>query len=190
MVKLGIIVEGHSDKIFVESHNFQSFCRDLNIDVIDVINATGNGNLCSANISQYITEMKLESSPDKTLIIADLDPELCAPCITKRRERIGQDADYIVIARNAIESWFLADIHFMQSFFSESISIDISEGCETFTDPFAKLKELNQEFNNRGLRNKKQFMKRNCEQLDLNNSAAYSQSAQYLLDKLNTISNP
>ncbi|WP_367154348.1 hypothetical protein [Methylomonas sp. HYX-M1] len=49
-------------------------------------------------------------------MLADLDPEKCAPCISKRKEIIGNDnIDLVVIARKAIESWFLADTEAMKS---------------------------------------------------------------------------
>lgn len=188
MVKLGIVVEGHSDKLFVESPSFVDLCRSLNIEVMDVFNATGNGNLCSANIELYIKELGSHAEIDQILVLADLDPEACAPCITKRKERIGDSADKIVIIRNAIETLFLADHDFLKKNFHSSIPSSLCETCESILDPFEKLSELNLTYKKRGLKSKKQFMKRNGRHLNLIKAAKHSASAQYLLNKLESIS--
>ncbi len=190
LVNIGIVVEGHCEKIFVESDLFKRLCQNQNIHIIQTLNATGNGNLCSHNIQLYISELRQNPKIDQILVLADLDPETCAPCITQRKERMGQNhngADYIVIARNAIESWFLADLPFLQQFFKKDIPIEIPQNCEQERDPFQKIKSLNLSYNSRGLRNKKQFIKRNCNVLNLNNSAKHSPSAAYLLTTLQNI---
>lgn len=189
MVNIGLVVEGHSEKIFVESDNFIDFCNSLNINIVDTYNASGNGNLCSTNIKPLLDNLKAKhTNIDITLVLADLDPEICAPCITRRKERIGNHADYIVIARNAIEAWFLADNELLSNLFGTSISNQISINCEQCENPFGKLKELNTTYNGRGLRNKKQFIRRNIENLDLYRAAENSASAQYLINTLNQIS--
>jgi len=188
MVKIGIVVEGHSEKIFVESTMFQTLCRELDIQVIDTLNAGGNGNLCCHNIQPYVTQLQTDATIQTILVLADLDPETCAPCITKRKERMGASPDHIVIARNAIEAWFLADYAFLQNQFSSEVPIQTARQSESEPDPFHKLKELNQLYKNgRGLNNKKQFMKRNSNRLNLQNAAQHASSAAYLLTTLQQI---
>ncbi len=118
MVTVGFVVEGASDKKLVESQSFHDWLKqDYQLQVIDqVVDVQGNGNLCSRNISLYVNLLKKQHNPDKIVVLADLDPEKCAPCITKRKEIIGSDnIDLVVIARKAIESWFLADTDAMKS---------------------------------------------------------------------------
>ncbi len=159
LVNTGIVVEGHCEKIFVESDLFKKLYQNQNIHIIQTLNAAGNGNLCSHNIQLYISELRQNHS----------------------------GADYIVIARNAIESWFLAVLSFLQQFLKKDISIEIPQNCEQERDPFQKIKSLNLSYNSRGLRNKKQFMKRNCNVLNLKNSAKYSPGVAYLLTTLQNI---
>ena len=47
---------------------------------------------------------------DRIVVLADLDPSLKVQCITARKNQIDSEAvDLVVVARKAIESWFLAD---------------------------------------------------------------------------------
>ena len=52
---------------------------------------------------------KRQASPQKVVVLADLDPDDCVPCIQRRKEIIQGDEvsgiDVIVIARGALESW-------------------------------------------------------------------------------------
>lgn len=187
MVNIGVVVEGHSEKIFIESDYFKQLCGSLNIQVHHVLNAAGNGNLCNANIQPLIEELRANTEIQQVLVLADLDPEICAPCITQRKERMGTLADHIVIARNAIEAWFLADHDFLKRQFGSSVPLNISQNCESYDNPFSKLAELSQIHKNRGLRNKKQFMKRSCAQFDLYRAAQHSPSAEYFLSKLQSL---
>lgn len=182
-----MVVEGHSDKLFAESKMFENYCGNLGIKIEQIINAGGNGNLCGTGIKDFIDELRENAHIQRVLVLADLDSEACAPCITKRKERIGNEADYIVIAKNAIESWFLADHEFLKTYISDEIDIEHSQRSEQELDPFGKLKSLREQYGSRGLRNKKQFMKRSRENFSLDNAAIHSDSARYLIKTLNAI---
>jgi len=84
--------------------------------VLPTVDAGGNGQLCSRKITAFVDKLKIQAkNPDKVVVLADLDPDRCAPCISKRKEIIGNDGiDLIVIARKALESWFLADMEAMR----------------------------------------------------------------------------
>lgn len=117
MVKIGFVVEGDSDEFLPLSPIFRKWLNDeCNIEVVDpIVNAGGNGNMCSRNIGVFVEKLRIQACPDKVVVLADLDPEKCAPCIGKRKEIIGHDnIDLVVIARKAMESWFLADTEAMQ----------------------------------------------------------------------------
>jgi len=128
MVTVGFVVEGASDKLLIQSNLFRSWLHEeCDMKVVDpVVDASGGGNLCSRNIETLVERLRIQSAPDKIVVLADLGPDACAPCISKRREIIGSAGiDLIVIARKAMESWFLADTEAMcrwtedEAFFEE-----------------------------------------------------------------------
>lgn len=144
MVTVGFVVEGASDKKLVESQSFRDWLKqDYQLQVIDhVIDVQGNGNLCSRNISLYVNLLKKQHNPDKIVVLADLDPEKCAPCITKRKEIIGNDnIDLVIIARKAMESWFLADTEAMKSWTRQSRFFE-EYPEKTPSMPWERLKEI------------------------------------------------
>lgn len=104
MVTVGFVVEGPSDKKLVESESFQRWMP------------AATANCSSRKITAFVDKLKIQAkNPDKVIVLADLDPDRCAPCISKRKEIIGNDGiDLIVIARKALESWFLADTEAMR----------------------------------------------------------------------------
>jgi len=117
MVTVGFVVEGPSDRILVESELFQAWLReDCGLDLAPpVVDAGGKGQMCNRKIGAFIQTLRTRANPDKVVVLADLDPDSCAPCISKRKEIIGhQGIDLVVIARKAMESWFLADTQAMR----------------------------------------------------------------------------
>ena len=141
---VGFIVEGDSEKILVESEAFQNWLHDHCGLVVanPVVNAGGNGALCSPKISSYVKSLKLQAAPDKIVVLADLDPEECAPCITRRKEIIGmQGVDLIVIANKAPESWFLADNEAMRKWTGDSEFTEENPE-KTRQMPWDRLKEI------------------------------------------------
>lgn len=144
MVTVGFVVEGASDKKLVESQSFRDWLiQDCQLQVIDqVVDVGGNGNLCARNIAFYVNLLKKQHNPDKVVVLADLDPEKCAPCIAKRKEIIGsENIDLVIIARKAIESWFLADTDAMESWTKRSSFFE-EYPEQTFSMPWERLKEI------------------------------------------------
>ena len=144
LVTVGFVVEGASDKKLVESLSFREWLKqDYKLEVIDpIVDVGGNGNLCSRNISLYVNLLKKQHNPDKIVVLADLDPEKCAPCITKRKEIIGNDnIDLVIIARKAIESWFLADTEAMKSLTKQGRFFE-EYPEQTPSMPWDRLKEI------------------------------------------------
>ncbi len=144
MMTVGFVVEGASEKRLVESELFQKWLReDCNLEVIDpVVDAAGNGNMCSRNIGAFVKNLRTRTSPDKVVVLADLDPDTCAPCVQKRKTIIGcQGIDLVAIAKKAIESWFLADTKAMCQWLGDNTFCEVDP--ETLTGmPWNRLKEL------------------------------------------------
>jgi hypothetical protein len=84
LVTVGFVVEGPSDKKLIESSYFQNWLRQEYQLLVagQPIDAGGNGNMCSRLIGTYVSLLKKQANPDKIVVLADLDPESCAPCIT------------------------------------------------------------------------------------------------------------
>ncbi len=144
MVKVGFVVEGDSDEFLPRSKLFREWLRsECKMELVDpVVNAGGNGNMCNRKIGIFVEKLKIQAKPDKIIVLADLDPDQCAPCIEERRKIIGDNGiDLIVIARKAIESWFLADTEAMQRWSGDKSFYEpdpeIMEGM-----PWDRLKEI------------------------------------------------
>jgi hypothetical protein len=122
MIKVGFVVEGVSDKKLIESPGFKKWAKQAcGLEILDeVVDAGGNRNLCSQKIEIYVQKLMIQAQPDKIVVLADLDPEECVPCITERKKMIGQkNIDLVVIARKAMESWFLADTQAMRKWLGD-----------------------------------------------------------------------
>jgi hypothetical protein len=189
MVTVGFVVEGDSDEFLPQSPAFRAWLRDeYQLEVLDpVVNAGGNGNLCSHKIGVFVEKLKIQASPDKLVVLADLDPGQCAPCIEARKQLMGApEVDLVVIARKAIESWFLADTEAMRRW----------SGNDTFYDPepevmtgmpWDRLKQVGRE-RGRGPGSKIAFARKfiRDHQFDVRRAASHPNcpSARYFVEKL------
>lgn len=115
MVKVGFLVEGSTEKKLVESPSFRDWARNsCGIEVVDPV-AVAEGPLSPGRVADLAGNLKLAGHPDKIVILVDLDPDEAVPCITERKIRIGSaGADLVLIAKPAIEAWFLADTEAMR----------------------------------------------------------------------------
>jgi hypothetical protein len=160
MVNVGFIVEGDSEAILIKDISFLTFLQSLNIHSSKdlVINAEGKNNL-------------YHPSADFTFI--------------KRKVKGWID---ILIAKQALEVWYLADNDTLSNYLQRKI-IQINNP-ESFLFPFEEIKSLRQQYLNRGIADKKILTKDMIKSgFTLQNAAAHPQcfSAQYFLSKLSVI---
>lgn len=151
MVKVGFIVEGATEKIIIESPQFQAFLnRQGYILAEPVIDATGGGNLLPHNIEEFIERVKI-ANPDKIFILTDLEEELS---IENVRQRIKHsEIETIFVAVKAIESWFLADTQAMIKFLKfDDFWEEFPE--QTPSKPWDRIKEIINQLNVRGVGSK------------------------------------
>jgi hypothetical protein len=121
MVKVGFICEGKTETVILFSNSFQELLRSLNLELVNVIDATGCGNLLPHNISGYISSLELQGV-EQIFILTDLDSELC---ITSTKNRINpRIEDIVIVAAKQIESWFLACIEAMKGLLIICLSIN------------------------------------------------------------------
>ncbi|NOR69285.1 MAG: hypothetical protein GQ532_06245 [Methylomarinum sp.] len=195
MVTVGFIVEGVSDKKLIESTTFQCWAEQTyQLKIINpVIDAGGNGNMCSRLIERYVVLLQKSVNPDKIVVLADLDPEKCAPCIKKRKEIIGtQGIDLVIIARKAMESWFLADTVAMSKWTKNNEFYEHMPE-ESAAMPWDRLQEIGEESIGRGPGTKVGFARKfiNQYQFDVTRAAGHPNcpSAKYFVDKLALLAN-
>jgi hypothetical protein len=141
MVKVGFVVEGYCEKILLESSNFRDWAEQNSIQICDpIINACGGGNLCQKNIEASITECRLLANPDKIMVLTDLE---CDPCVTATKARIGNGTiDQIIVAKKALEAWFMADTEAMRRWFKNDDFQGEPKPENTLGMPWDSLKEI------------------------------------------------
>jgi hypothetical protein len=188
MVSVGFVVEGDCEEIFVKSGHFRNWTAQHGIEICKVVNTRGRGNLCPQNINTSIANCRLVI-PDKILILTDLD---CEPCITAVKARIGDGGvDQIVVAKKALEAWFLADTAAMRCWLKNEDFPGEPTPEETAKMPWERLKEIGRNYHKtkRGPgSNKKKFTRDMINQFGFSIERAANHlkcpSAKYFLEKL------
>ena len=195
MVTVGFVVEGASESLLVESELFQTWLREeCNLEVVDrVVDVKGNGNMRARNIEDHVRLLRQETNPDKVVVLADLDPEKQVPCVQARKKIIGsQGIDLIVIAKKAMESWFLADTEAMRRWLGDDTFCEVNP--ETLTGkPWDRLRELGGKKGSGPGKSKPRFVKRFiCDHgFDVRRAAQHTQcpSARYFVERLCALGN-
>ena len=136
MVKVGFICEGETEKIIVDSGDFKNILAANNLQLVNAIDATGNGNLLPKNINPFIESLK-DDGAEKIFILTDLDKDVC---LTKTKERISAlETVIVVIAVKQIEGWFLADSATLSKIFAKDFLFEFPENENA---PREKLREI------------------------------------------------
>jgi len=116
VVRLGFIVEGHTEKIIIESPRFADWLNKQGLALVrPVIDAEGGGNLLPQKISPMVKTLN-NVKVEHIIILTDLERD---PEISVVKQRIANEyTDLIFIAVKAIEAWFLADSKAMAQWLS------------------------------------------------------------------------
>lgn len=144
MVTVGFIVEGPSDKIVVQSQGFLQWLDQYGICLaMPIVVAGGHGSMRSERIDVMARNLRKQSSDiDKVVLLADLDPDENVRCITERKALVHSDkVDLVVIARKAIEAWFLADSSAMRDWTKDPTFFE-RRPEETSGTAWGRLKEI------------------------------------------------
>ena len=188
MVKIGLICEGATEQILLQSDAFKNFLSSINLEPLPVINAEGAANLLPHNIEGYLQRLEIDGAK-AFVLLTDLDDGIC---ITKTKERIAARAnDIVVIAVKQIEAWFLACSPAMQALLGQhDFTFDFPE---QETAPFETINELLVKHTARGIgrrAGKIRLVTRLINHgLDITLSARHQNcpSAKYFIDKLTQI---
>jgi hypothetical protein len=72
VVKVGFVVEGISDKKLIESSTFKDWAKQAcGLEVLDeVVDAGGNGNMCSQKIEVFVQKLMTQAQPDKIVVLS------------------------------------------------------------------------------------------------------------------------
>jgi len=187
MVKVAFIVEGKVEKIFIDFLEDDGWFVKYNIKkVAPTIDAKGGGNLCPQNMQNFV-ELVKTFNPDKIFILTDLE---CDPCVEKTKERLGDcDICVVVLAKKAIEAWFLADGEILKKFTNEKLSYyEYPEKTDLM--PYTIFKNLLIEYTNRGTSKIKLAKNVFRNGFDIERVARHKecQSAKYFVDKIKSCS--
>ncbi|MCU0427474.1 MAG: DUF4276 family protein [Candidatus Kapabacteria bacterium] len=109
-VAVGFLAEGASDKILLDFLRRTNFFQQYNILVKAVIGGDGREKLIS-DLDVRIDQC-FKMGAEKVIVLADME-EL--PCFTKAKSAFHhQGIHKVIIAKKALEAWFLADSTAMQ----------------------------------------------------------------------------
>ena len=163
MVTVCFVVEGDSEAFLVKSEKFRQWLlEECHLKLLgDPVNVGGNKQLHAQKIAKFIQPLKKKMNPDKIVVLADLDPDECVSCIQARKNIIGsQDIDLVVIARKALESWFLADNSAMRRWTGNE-SFEETYPEDTPETPWERFKVIGKKAGlGLGRRNKLNFVKK------------------------------
>jgi len=199
MVTVGFIVEGHTEAALIKDEGFINFLASLNIFCSHdlVINAKGKNNLYNpkgnfgeikADIEGFISKLK-NLNAHKIFFLIDFDND--DRCFTQFKSKVfQQEGNFVIIAKQAIEAWFLADHTALSKYLQKRI--DPVEFPESFGVPFEEIKSLRLLHASKGIADKKILAKAMLASgFSLPAAAAHPScpSAAYFLSKLQSVSN-
>ncbi len=194
MVTAGFVVEGASEKRLVESELFQKWLREnCNLEMVKPVVDAG-GKMDSLHIGAFVKNLRKRANPDKIVVLSDLDPDNRVPCVQKRKKLIGsQGIDLVLIAKKALESWFLADTEAMCRWLGDDTFCEVAP--ETLTGmPWDRLKELGRKKGRGPGRNRFFFARKfiRDHRFDVRQAAQHDQcpSARYFVERLCALGNP
>lgn len=147
MVKIGFIVEGDTEKILLESENFQQLLGRLQLQACHPIeNANGSGNLLPKHIGPLVARLQLQT-PTHIVILTDLENDVDKQAVIKRIGTVF--TELIFVAVKAIEAWFLADTEALGKWLKvEGVYEAVPEATPAL--PWERLKALADEHHKRG----------------------------------------
>jgi len=185
MVKVGFIVEGATEKIIIESENFNLWLKSNDIELVSpVMDAKGGGNLLPKYIEPMIAQLK-RNDAQHIAVLTDLEHEESVQAVI---DRITNDnVNSISVAVKAIEAWFLADTQAMNKWLGKDDFYE-NEPENTADLPWSRLKQITSDLGLRGPGNKVTFTKKmvNHYGYTIENSSTHAncQSAKLFLNDL------
>jgi hypothetical protein len=198
LVTAGFIVEGDSEAILLKDSSFISLLASLNITCSAglIINAEGKNNLYNPKadfsrierkINAWVQRLKANGAQAIFMLI---DFDASDTCFTFFKSKVfSYDVNFVIIAKQALEAWYLADQQALSAYLKTKIFVATPE---SYLSPFDEIRNLRLMHNNKGLSDKKYLTKDIIKSgFSLPNAAAHPNcpSAAYFLGKLQSLNN-
>jgi len=120
VVKLGIICEGETEPIILDTPSFRTFIAQFDIELVAVTQAGGKKEYEAERIDKH-RKILLDKGAEHIFVLVDLDRDTC---ITLTKEAISQHADQtVIVAVKEFENWYLADSEALSQFTGTTESI-------------------------------------------------------------------
>lgn len=189
MVKVGFIVEGDSEMVFMKRNAaFMEFLSTVNIEISALVDGKG-GQLLNPRLLNGLKAICKDAGSEIIIILTDLDEELSFD--DKKSKIDSGDITAIVIAKRSFEAWFLADTDAIRNVIGKSDYY--CEFPEDIITPFEEIKGLAKLFNNGTGVGSKPFLagKMNNQGFNITNAAQHPNcpSALYFVNKLKELAN-
>lgn len=188
MVKLGFIVEGDTEMVFIKRNEaFKQLLAQLGIEIVALVDGCG-GELLNENLLNSKKQICKDANASHIIILTDLDEETC---FTNKKSKLDlNNINSTVISRQSFEAWFLADTSAIRQVIGNpEYYCELPQEIKYPYEEIKRLAKIHQDGKGVG---SKPFLagKMNNNGFDLSNAAKHENcpSAKYFLDKLKAIS--
>jgi ribosomal protein L5 len=124
VVKLGIICEGETEPIILDTIEFKAFVAQYGIDLIAVTQAGGKREYEADRIDKH-RQILIDRGAEHIIVLIDLDTDAC---ITLTKQRINQTLNQtVIVAVKEFENWYLADSQALSNFLGIETKIEYPE---------------------------------------------------------------
>lgn len=138
MVKVGFIVEGDSEMVFMKRNTaFHQLLQYLNIEIVALVDGKG-GQLLNPRLLNGLKGICKDAGAEHIFILTDLDEEDSFE--QKKLKLDGENVTSIVIAKRSFEAWFLADTNVIRIILGNPDYY--CESPEDINTPFEEIKRL------------------------------------------------
>lgn len=183
MVKVGFIVEGDSEMVFMKKNTlFHQLLQQLNIEVVSLVDGKG-GQLLNPRLLNGLKAICKDAGAEHIIILTDLDDDSFEQ---KKSKLDAENVTSVVIAKRSFEAWFLADTNAIRMILGNKDYY--CEFPEDIIAPFEEIKRLAMQFRNgKGYGSKPLLAGRmNTQGFNIENAAQHPNcpSAKYFISKL------
>jgi len=133
-MKIGFVVEGKSDQIFLESNKEWFEKKGLDFLIIPCFGKPGVIN----HAIKHLKSLRLKGC-DKIIFLIDRDKDKCVPLTTQRLEHVRKEKDVIIcVVSRDLECWLLSDSKAIKKIIGKRYKYEPPD----FTDDIKNAKEI------------------------------------------------
>ncbi|WP_157627177.1 hypothetical protein [Spirosoma luteum] len=121
---MGIICEGETEPIILDTVGFRASIAQFGIELIGVTQAGGKKEYGAERINKH-RQILLDKGAEHIYVLVDLDKDLC---ITLTKQDVSQHPDQtVIVAVKEFENWYLADDSTLSHFVGVDTFIEFPE---------------------------------------------------------------